>query len=248
MSLLEYELNLWQKGYKLIAGVDEVGRGCLAGPIVTAAVIWDPQYFFSDIKIASDNKDKVDNEDTKLSDANTTPEQQITTSLEKSSELIKWLDYIKDSKKLSLKRRTELAKLIKKHAICYTIISVDSKEIDKYGIGIINKLALERAVFKLKYKSDLLLVDHFKIFNEPEYMDQFEVRSITKGDASSFTIAAASIVAKDYRDTLMKDTYNQLYPTYGFDKHVGYGTKSHIEAIKNHGLTDIHRRSFHLKN
>jgi len=195
------EINLWNKGIKFIAGVDEVGRGPLAGPIVAAAVIW---------KVNTD-----------------------FTSHEHFS-------LINDSKKLTEKRRLLLSDFIKKKALDYAVFEISPAEIDQNGVGEANKKALYEAV-KMLRNCEHLLTDHFSISSES---DPFDETCLDKGDQKSISIAAASIIAKVYRDNLMRGKYHQLYPQYGFDTHVGYGTKKHIEAIKKFGFCPIHRRSF----
>lgn len=188
-------------GEELVAGVDEVGRGPLAGPIVAAVVILKQDY-------------------------------------EEDKEL---LLYINDSKKLSSKVREELAELIKERALSYSIACLDNNIIDKEGIGYCNNEIFKIACAKLSIKPQLVLSDGYSIKN-------FNIRNeyVIKGDTKSASIACASIIAKVYRDKLMHD-YDAEYPQYGFSKHVGYGTKEHIEALLKYGITPIHRRSF-LKN
>jgi ribonuclease HII len=186
---------------ELVAGVDEVGRGPLAGPIVAAAVILKQNY-------------------------------------EDDKEL---LLYINDSKKLSSKVREELAELIKEKAVSYSIASLDNNIIDQEGIGYCNNEIFKIACAKLSVKPQLVLSDGYSIKN-------FNIRNeyVIKGDTNSASIACASIIAKVYRDKLMY-TYDVEYPQYGFSKHVGYGTKEHIESLLKFGITPIHRRSF-LRN
>lgn len=208
-SILNYEKTLWEKGFKYIAGVDEVGRGPFAGPLVTSAVIWDQSFI---------NKNWQD-----------------PKSL---------LHKIKDSKKLNEKTKIELAKYIKDNCLEYTIIEITAHQIDKNGVGEANKNALIEAVIKLKTKSDHVLIDHFKLESK---LITMPTTSITKGDSLSLSIASASIIAKVYRDNLMKNKYHKKYPQYGFDTNVGYGTKKHKEAILSFGLTEIHRKSYNIK-
>lgn len=175
-----------------IAGVDEAGRGPLAGPIVVAAVILNP---------------KVN------------------------------LLLVDDSKKLSKKKRELALNEIKDNSLAISIGMASPEEIDELNILEATKLAIKRALDNLDITLELVLIDHVKL--------NYEVKtiSITKGDQLSLSIAAASIVAKTYRDNLM-DEYHLLYPEYGFNKHAGYPTKKHIEAIKLHGITPIHRKTF----
>lgn len=198
-NMYDFDKALQVQGY--IAGVDEVGRGPLAGPIVAASVILDLDY----------NKDK--------------------------DLILK----INDSKKLSPKTRKELSYIIKEKSVSYCISELSNLEIDNKGIAWCNNEVLRKAAIELKVTPALVLSDGYGIKN-CSLKNEF----IIKGDAKSATIACASIIAKVYRDDLMKE-YAQIYPEYEFDKNAGYGTKGHIEAIKRYGHTPIHRISF-LKN
>ena len=191
---LLFEERALAEGYNSVAGVDEVGRGCLAGAVVAGAVILD-----------------------------------LSKSLPEG---------LNDSKKLSKKKRETIAEEIREHALCYAVGQVEAEEIDQINILEATKKAMALAVQNLKQKADFLLIDalELKNINLPQ-------KAIIKGDAVSASIAAASIIAKVYRDNLMKDFAVQ-YPEYGFEKHAGYGTKAHFEAIREHGATPIHRKSF----
>lgn len=191
-NMKEYEYHLYEKGCKYIAGIDEVGRGPLAGPVVTASVI-----------------------------------------MPKDSKIM----YINDSKALSSQKRTELAEKIKSEALDYSYGIVDNKEIDKINILNATKKAMLSSVENLKLKPDVLLIDAVTIDTD------IKQKSFIKGDSKIYSISAASILAKVYRDKLM-DEYAKQYPDYGFDKNKGYGTAEHMEAIKMNGLTPIHRTSF----
>lgn len=186
--------------YTYIAGIDEVGRGPLAGPIVACAVILD-------LNVLED-------------------------------ELILWLN---DSKKLSEKKREELAKEIKSKALAYCIAERTNKEIDEKGIAYCNNDIFLEACTSMNIKPSLVLSDGYLVKGI-----NIENKSVIKGDAKSASIAAASILAKVYRDNLMKE-YSKEYPHYGFDENAGYGTTKHIEGIKEFGPCNIHRMSF-LKN
>ena len=179
--------------YQYICGIDEVGRGPLAGPVCAGAVI-----------------------------------------LPKDAEIL----YVNDSKKLSGKKREELYKEITEQAIAYKTVFMNHEVIDEINILQATYKAMRQAVNELNPQPDLLLIDAVHI---PE----LEVKqvSIIKGDAKSFSIAAASIVAKVERDHLM-EKYDELYPEYGFAGNKGYGSKEHIEAIKKYGPCPIHRRTF----
>ncbi|MDE6967229.1 MAG: ribonuclease HII [Clostridia bacterium] len=189
---LKYELECLQKGYKYIAGVDEVGRGPLAGPVVCAAVIMP------------------------------------------LDDLIEGID---DSKKLSEKKRNTLSELIKEKAICYNIAEVSPQVIDEINILEATKLCMKNALEGLEIKPDVALVDALTLNTD------IPVVNIIKGDFLSYSIGSASIIAKVYRDNLMVELASK-YPEYAFEKHKGYGTAVHINAIKEFGPTEIHRRSF----
>jgi len=182
------------KGFRLIAGVDEVGRGCLAGPVVAAACILDLE---GDI-----------------------PEG------------------LNDSKKLSEKKRFALDELIRENAISFAIAEVSAGVVDEINILEATKRAMTSAIKALDPSCDYLLIDAvtLKDVTIPQ-------KSIIKGDATSISIAAASILAKNHRDRLMRE-FELLYPGYGFADHVGYGTKMHYEALEKLGPTPIHRLSF----
>ncbi|MBL4934912.1 ribonuclease HII [Clostridium sp. YIM B02515] len=198
-NMYNFDKNYLSLGY--IAGVDEVGRGPLAGPIVAAAVVLN---------------------------LNTT----------KDSELILG---IKDSKKLSSKAREELSSKIMKKAISYSFSVIDSNEIDSKGIAWCNNEVFKIAVSKLNTLPNLVLSDGYPIKN-------FKIKNnyVIKGDEKSASIACASIIAKVYRDNIMKD-YSKIYPEYSFEENSGYGTKEHIDAIKKYGPCKIHRMYF-LRN
>lgn len=193
---LKYENELLANGYKYICGVDEAGRGPLAGPVCAAAVIL--------------------------------PENKI-------------IDGVNDSKKLSEKKRELLFDIIKKEAISYSIAFSSVEEIEKYNILNATMLAMKRAVEGLNVKADYAIIDGNKT---PDL--KIPCKSIVKGDANSMSISAASILAKVSRDRLCYE-YAEKYPQYMFDKHKGYGTKLHMEKIKEYGPCEIHRMSFLTK-
>ncbi|CDG01608.1 ribonuclease HII [Clostridium chauvoei] len=186
--------------YKYVAGVDEVGRGPLAGPIVAAAVILDLNALDEDIILE-----------------------------------------LNDSKKISKKKREELSEVIKKKALAYSIKEASNKEIDDKGIAYCNNKVFLDACTSMYIKPDLVLSDGYLVKNI-----QIDNKSVIKGDTKSACIAAASIIAKVYRDNLMKE-YSFKYPNYGFEENSGYGTEKHVEYLKKVGSCDIHRLSF-LKN
>lgn len=191
-ELFTYDKTISDSGYKYICGIDEAGRGPLAGPVSVCAVVMP---------------------------------------------LDEMIDGINDSKKVSPKKRDILFDTIKAKAISYSCVMLDSKVIDEINILEATKKAMKEAVANLSVKPDLILVDAVKIDFE------CETRPIIKGDATSYSIAAASIIAKVSRDRLMEE-YDREYPEYGFAKHKGYGTAAHIEAIRKHGPCPVHRRTF----
>lgn len=190
------KMKLYEKKYgqfSYVCGVDEVGRGPLAGPVVTAAVI-----------------------------------------LPKDCTIL----YINDSKKLSETKREELYREIKEKAIAIEVGVASPETIDRVNILNATLLAMKNAVHALQVQPEVVLVDAVTI---PEI--RMKQESIIKGDEKSISIAAASIIAKVTRDRMMKG-YADLFTDYAFDKNKGYGTKEHIEAIKNVGPCPIHRHSF----
>lgn len=195
---LKYERALLEKGYRYIAGVDEVGRGPLAGPVVCSAVIMP---------------------------------------LDEAS-LVVGVD---DSKKLSAKKREALAEEIKNRALAYTVVEISEKIIDEINILEATKLGMKQALESLKIPPETVLTDG----NMTLDID-FPQTSIVHGDALSYSIGSASIVAKVHRDALM-DEYAKTYPCYDFESNKGYGTAKHIQGIKEHGLCPIHRRTFTKK-
>ncbi len=195
---MQYERTLLAQGNTLIAGVDEVGRGPLAGPVVCAAVIMP-----------------LDDES-----------------------LIVGVD---DSKKLSEKKREQLAEEIKKRALAYTIVEIDEKTIDEINILEATKIGMKRAIETLSITPDVVLTDGNMTIDIAH-----KQRSVIHGDALSYSIGAASIIAKVYRDNMM-DEYAKTYPQYAFEKNKGYGTAAHIQGIKEYGLCPIHRRTFTKK-
>lgn len=151
------------------------------------------------------------------------------------------IEGVDDSKKLSEKKREKLSEIILKKAIAYAICRVEPQKIDEINILEATKLCMKNAVESLNIKPDFVLTDG----NMTLDID-IPQTSIVKGDALSYSIGCASIIAKVYRDAVM-DGYVCEFPQYGFEKHKGYGTAEHIKAIKEHGLCDIHRRSFTKK-
>lgn len=195
--MFDYENKYLDKGYKLIAGIDEAGRGPLAGPVCIAMVIMP---------------------------------------LDKES----IIEGINDSKKLTEKKRDALFEKIKEKAIAYQIEFIDKDTIDTINILNATKLGMLTCINNIKIKPDVVLIDAVKLNTDIEF------ESIIKGDALSYSIACASILAKVSRDKLMIEI-DKEYPQYNFAKHKGYGTKAHIEALKNYGKCPYHRESF-IKN
>lgn len=219
------EKKLWEKGYKYVIGVDEVGRGAFAGPVVAAAVVF-PAFC-------------------------------------KSTEI----EEVNDSKILSASTREKLVPSIKKAACAFAISEVSVSVINKKGIGKATTIALRKAIHdvlmhldiisekKKHHKGEQLIIPLSK--KNYVLVDGFHVRyihglglknqkAIIKGDQKSLSIAAASILAKVYRDKKMQEIHKK-YPMYNFTTNKGYGTKSHQEALKEYGLSKVHRTSFRLE-
>lgn len=195
-KLFAFDKNLYKKGFKSIAGVDESGRGPLAGPLVAAAVM-----------------------------------------LPKNTRI----KGLKECKQLLFKKREILYLEILEKALSYSIKVYDNNFIDAEGLQKINLKALEEVCLNLEIKPDFVLVDGYKI-------DTLKIANlrVIKGDQVSASIAAASIIAKVHRDHIM-NAYHRQYPQYGFDSHKGYGSKQHFAALKKHGPSPIHRKSFNLQ-
>ena len=194
-ELMQYERQLQEQGYKYICGVDEVGRGPLAGPVTCTAVIMP------------------------LDDL---------------------IQGVNDSKKVSKGKRTKLYDIIVEKAIAVNTVSYDNKKIDEMNILEATKACMRDAIMGLSVAPDIVLVDALKL-DIP-----YKTMGIIKGDALSYSIASASIVAKVTRDKYMAEMAEK-YPEYGFETNSGYGTAQHIAALKEVGATPIHRRTF-IKN
>ncbi len=194
LKQIEEEIYISNPKIKYIAGIDEAGRGPLAGPVVVASVIM--------------------------------PRNSM-------------IEGVNDSKKVSEKRREEIYEIIMNEAISVGVGIIDHKEIDRINILNATKEGLTNSLKELKIKPELILVDALKDIDTLG----IPYKSIIKGDALAYSISAASIIAKVTRDRIMRE-YDKIYPEYGFEKHKGYGTAYHIEAIKKYGLCSIHRRSF----
>ena len=191
---LLYERSCFDKGFKTVCGVDEAGRGPLAGPVFAAAVILPPNTI---------------------------------------------IDGVNDSKKLSEKKREELFDIIREKALAYSISAATEQEVDEINILQATFLAMRRAVTELDITPDIIMVDGNRA--PPEM--PCECQTVVKGDSLSMSIACASILAKVARDRYMQ-ALDEKYPQYGLKKHKGYGTAAHYAALKEHGISPIHRRSF----
>lgn len=229
LPTFNYERRLWNRGLLHVAGADEVGRGCFAGPVVTAAVVFT-KYSNFQLPIVNEKGEKI---------------------------------VINDSKKLTKLQRERAAKWIMKNAVTYGIGLGSANRINKFGIvsatNFAFRSAIKNAQVRINGSIQYLLIDAYyipyvrgfhipkknngkRIFNEDRGINQL---AITKGDAKSLSISAASILAKVYRDSLM-DTLSKrpLYVKYGWEKNKGYGTKIHQEAILLNGTTRFHRKMF----
>lgn len=191
---LEFEIQARTCGHPLVAGLDEAGRGPLAGPVVAACVIL--------------------------------PEDCLG------------LEDLDDSKKLTPRKRRELFLRIHERAPHIGVGIVDAGTIDRINILQASFLAMRKAVDTLAQKPDFLLIDGNQC---PEWA--VNARCLIRGESRSLSIAAASIIAKETRDRIMCD-YDRFYPLWGFAQHKGYGTKAHMDAMRRHGVCDLHRRSF----
>lgn len=198
LPTLEFENQLWQKGYNFICGTDEVGRGCFAGPVVVGAVIFPKDFNL--------------------------------------------IEGVADSKLLKPRLREKLAEEIKKQALSWAVCETSVSVINKIGIARATQVAFRKVLKILSVKADFILIDAFYI----NHLNRKKQKAIIKGDQKCFSIAAASIIAKVYRDKLMRQVHKK-YPQYDFAKHKGYGTKIHQEAIRKYGLSKIHRTSFNLE-
>jgi ribonuclease HII len=187
------ENALRRMGFVYVAGVDEVGRGCLAGPVVASAVVLHPD---------------------------------------------RYIPRICDSKTVTAPERDRLYERITREAICWAVVGVDPGEIDRINIHQASLRAMQRAVLALAPLPDMVLVDAFRVPDLP--MAQ---RGVVHGDTRCTAIAAASIVAKVTRDRAMLELHGQD-PRYGFDRHKGYATRDHLDAVSRFGYSDAHRRSF----
>jgi len=194
MPDLSYEQALWDQGQQRVIGVDEVGRGCLSGPVITAAVMFAPD-----------------------------------------CEPLAW---VRDSKKLSAKRREQLYPLIKQQAVCFAIGAASVAEIEQINILNASYLAMQRAMARLQP------FDHALIDGKGTKKHDLGIHTpIIKGDDLSYSIACASIIAKVVRDRLMQQLAKR-HPFYAWENNAGYGTKAHLAGMAQHGITRWHRASF----
>ena len=192
--LKEYENELHEKGIEYICGIDEAGRGPLAGPVVVAACIMP--------------KDSL-------------------------------IEFVNDSKKVTEKRREKVYDIITNEAIAWSAAIISQQEIDDINILEATKKGLHEAIVGLKVKPNRIIVDALKGIDT----EGIPYESIIKGDAKCYSISCASIIAKVTRDRIMRE-WDEIYPMYGFEQNKGYGTKKHIEAIKEFGPCPLHRKSF----
>lgn len=200
MPTLDLENNIITKtGFRLIAGLDEAGRGAIAGPIVAAAVI-----------LPFDQPDRLNA-----------------------------LEEVNDSKQLSARSRERLFEIIQKHALSCGIASIAAEEIDQTGISLANKAAMRQAVRQLCPPPEFLIIDGRIRLGQLSIPQQ----SIVRGDSLSYSIAAASILAKVARDRIMQDL-DGMYPGYAFAKHKGYCTRQHQSLVEQIGPCPVHRHSF----
>ncbi len=190
------ERSLWRQGLSLVAGVDEVGRGPLAGPVAAGAVILRPRSSFP------------------------------------------WLSHVRDSKQLTAPARQQLADCIRRDALAWAVAFVSQHTIDRIGIAPASRLAMLQAIARLHQRPQYLLIDAF-----PLPTSSLPYKPIVHGDASSLSIACASIVAKVARDHLMRQ-HDRRYAGYGFARNKGYATPQHLAALHHLGPCHLHRRSF----
>jgi ribonuclease HII len=190
------ENALRRQGFVYVAGVDEVGRGCLAGPVVAASVVLDPDCY---------------------------------------------IPRVSDSKTVTALERERLYDRITRRAVSWSVVAVEPDEIDRINIHQAGLRAMQRAVLASAPMPDMVLVDGGKAFRVPEL--PMAQRCVVHGDARCTAIAAASIVAKVTRDRTMLELHGRD-PRYGFDRHKGYATREHLDAVSRFGYSEVHRRSF----
>lgn len=190
-----YEKKLQRQGYSFIAGADEAGRGCWAGPLVAASVILDPSK-------------------------------------------TKKLRAVNDSKKLSHEDRAKLLPLIKECSLCWAVAVIRQDEIDEHGLTFANHTAVKRALGHLKIQPSFIAFDYVAKLK----LDK-PFASVKHGDATILSIAAASIIAKETRDQIMR-AWHQIYPQFAFAEHKGYGTAKHSQNLLKYGPSPVHRHSY----
>ena len=216
LPTLKAERNLWRQGFQLVAGVDEVGMGPLAGPVVAAAVVLPP-----------DLSEPANSEDSEA--------EELSTALPPA-----FLQGVRDSKTLTQKARERLEPEIRAIAYGIGIGLVEVEEIDRINIYQAGLKAMRLALEQLPVPPEHVLIDGRSLKDLP-----YPQTSFIKGDRDVYTIAAASVIAKVYRDGLMAELDNR-YPEYGFARHMGYGTVAHRDALRKFGPCPVHRRSFRL--
>lgn len=194
-ALSVFEDNLYMQGYDFIAGIDEAGRGALAGPIVAAAVILPRKNYF--------------------------------------------IEKINDSKKLKEKSRNELYDKIINCCISYGVGKISPQIIDVIKLGNANKEVFKKALYNLKKKPEIVITDALS------FDSGIPILPVINGDELCVSVCAASIIAKVFRDRIMKK-FDEIYPGYGFNHNKGYGTADHIKSIRKLGFCPIHRKSFHI--
>lgn len=192
----QYEEQLWNEGFRLVMGLDEVGRGCLAGPVVAAGVILKPGQY---------------------------------------------IDGIQDSKKMSETERDRLAEIIKKEALLWIIQKGNIEEIVRHNILWASLLTMQKCIDNARETPEYLLIDGNRFLDS-----LIPYQCLVKGDDRSASIGAASIIAKVYRDNLMRELHGE-YPYFGWDKNVGYPTKVHYAGLEKYGYTIHHRPTFNLR-
>lgn len=210
--MFQFEKELINRGIRYVAAIDEVGRGCLAGPMAVGCVVYD-------LHEVGKWLDEVESEHTSSPNL--------------------WINDVKDSKKLSAKKREKLAELILHRAVSSKVFLIENAQIDENGISWAEKFGFSQALKLTEIKVDFVLTDAFPVLTVNKALQ----KNIIGGDAVSFSIASASIFAKVTRDKLMVEKH-ESWPIYGFDKHKGYGTAFHMQMIKENGICDIHRKSF----
>lgn len=212
---LSFEAKLWSQGFEFVAGADEVGRGSFAGPVVATTVVFAPMINDRWLMVKANKEIKID-----------------------------------DSKKLAPLQRVRASKWIRENSLAWGVGEASVSEINSLGMGKASNKAFRRAVFsankKIEKRIEFLLIDGFYIPYLRGFMasgKKAKQLAVKKGDEKSFSIASASIIAKVYRDRLMK-RLSQKHPEYGWGRNKGYGTKEHQGAILKHGLTRYHRKQF----